>query len=213
MKKITLSLLFTLSILNAYEDLGTYGETYEIKERSFIEELNERATKVDKKKIEKTIKEAARKSLMISSSIKACTQNQIRVFEPLVTVTQDVIIPYTDNLIQKKGTQYNILEQNRIQMPYHMMFIDGNDEVQIELAKIYKSQLKHQLRILLVRGDFLKLAHEPLFKDMKVARDKHESAAFKLQCVPSIYTQKNYVFEVTEYSPEELKKKKEDTNE
>lgn len=206
MLKIFLSTLLTLTFSCAYEDLGTYGQTFEIKERNFMEELNERATKVDKKKLEEQITKAIDKSLNIQSDIEACIQSKKRIYTPTQTATQDMFIPYTYKRIVKKGETYNILERNNVIMPYHLMFIDGTDEVQIELAKLYKSKLKQQMRILLVKGDFRKVVNMPLLSAIKIARQSDEIKAFNLKCLPSIYTQKNYSFEITEYNPEELKK-------
>ena len=213
MYKKTILFLLTTVMLNAYTDLGVYGETYDIKERDFMEEVEERARKVNLKELEETIKNAAKESLMITSTIKTCKISKRRIFKPLIKLEHDVIIPYTNVVLRKKGSTYNILKESKLLMPYHLMFIDGNDEVQIELAKLYKSKLKHQIRIFLTKGDFLKISKDSLLESIMVARDAHEIKAFKVECVPSLYTQKNYNFEVIEYNPEELKKKEEPKDE
>jgi hypothetical protein len=90
-------------------------------------------------------------------------------------------------------------------MPYNIIFIDANDELQVELAKIYKENLKEKIRVLVAKGDYLKLSKDELFTNSKIARESFELKAFNVQCLPSIYTQKNYSFFIQELNPKELK--------
>lgn len=63
-----------------------------------------------------------------------------------------------------------------------------------------------KLEIYIAKGDILALPKERIFEDVKVAREGLELKAFNLECVPSIYTQKEYVFDIVEYSPKDLMK-------
>ena len=69
---------------------------------------------------------------------------------------------------------------------------------------VFKKQLENKLEIYVVKGDIFKLQNEVFFDDIKVTRDKLEVKAFDLQCVPSIYTQKEYLFDISEYNPKDL---------
>jgi hypothetical protein len=202
-----LKLLFILSFaiynLNAYEDLGTYGEMYEIKEKDFMETLTEKYNKLDIKKIENQITNNASKSLIIKSRIGSCLTTRTREYEPVIKLENDLKLPYLDNVLEKKGI-HNILKENKMFIPYNIIFIDADDEIQIELAKLYKKVLKEKIRILIVKGDYLKITQNSLFQNAKVARDAFEIKAFNVQCLPSIYTQKEYKFIINEYNPKEL---------
>lgn len=208
MRVLIASFILATSLFS-YEDLGTYGQTKEIKERDLMELFNERASQLDYKKVEEEIISNAKKSLIIKSSIPACTENKQRVYEPLVKVNQDIKIPYTDVVLHKKGSSYNILKENRLFMPYNMMFIDADDEVQVELAKVYKMELGYKLRVFAVKGNLFKLLKDPILKESQMAREDLEVKAFDLKCVPSIYAQKEYKFNIVEYSPELIKKDEE----
>jgi hypothetical protein len=204
--KIFFVFIAIINFLFAYQDLGTYGELKDIKERDLMDLFNERANALDYKKIEEDIKQNIQKSFVIKSNIPTCNFTKQRVFEPLVEITEDVKIPYTDIKLKEKHSKYNVLKENNIFIPFNIIFIDSNDELQVELARYYKYQLGNKLEIYLVKGDITSLKNENIFDDIKVAREGLELKAFNLQCVPSIYTQKEYVFNIVEYNPKDLKK-------
>lgn len=201
------SVIFLCVMINmyAYTDLGTYGETYEIKEENFKTQLSNQYDKVDKKKLNEQVLNSYKDSFKIKSSFNTCTVTTKREFEPIVKLEQDVTIPFTDENAAKKG-EHNILKERNIFFPYNILFIDADDELQVELARYYKAQLQNQIRILVAKGNFSKFSKEPLFKYAKVAREGNEAKAFGLKCLPSLYTQKDFKFIINEYNPKDLLK-------
>lgn len=198
--------IFSIAIVSfSYEDLGTYGEMYEIKERDFMVVLKEREAELDKNALEKEYMESAKRSLHINSKFTSCFITRTREYEPLIKLEKDVVVPYTNEVIQKKGT-YNILEQNRLTIPYNIIFLNVDNPLEVELAELYKKRFKHKIRILVVKGDYMKFISNPLFANAKVARQKFEAKAFNLECTPSIYTQQNNKFLISEYNTQELLK-------
>jgi hypothetical protein len=191
--------------LKAYEDLGVYGEMYEIKEKDFRQLLQEKWDKVDKNEVTKALKSSVRNSFVISSSIKECSKTLQKEYEPIIELKEDLVLPYTNEVINPKGT-YNILEKFNILLPYNILFINADDELQVELAEFYKSQLGHKIKIMVVKGDYLKFTQNRLFKDAQIVREELEIKAFNLQCIPSVYTQANNKFIIQEYNPKELLK-------
>lgn len=202
MKIFQFIFLIALS-LHAYEDLGVYGELYPIKERDFMELLKEKEAALDKKQLLEDMKKEATQSLIIRSHLSTCEKTQQRIYEPTINLKKDIVLPFEDEVAHKKGT-YNILKEQNLLIPYNVIFIDADDELQVELAGMYKQQLKQKIRILVVKGDYLKFISNPLFEYAKVARDKFEVKAFNVQCLPSIYTQQEYRFVINEYNPKEL---------
>jgi hypothetical protein len=190
--------------LYSYEDLGTYGQLYDIKEKDFTVLLEEKYSEVNRAQLKNDIYDSAKKSLKVNSNLSTCIKSQLREFEPIVNLDKDIIIPYSNETIARSG-KYNILEKNNLFMPYNIIFIDANDELQVELAKIYKENLKEKIRVLVAKGDYLKLSKDELFTNSKIARESFELKAFNVQCLPSIYTQKNYSFFIQELNPKELK--------
>lgn len=201
-KVLVLPLLFITSIF-AYTDLGTYGKTFEIKEKNFKIQLKEQYEKVDKVELENKLKNSYKDSFIIKSSFENCTMTKVREYEPIIKLDNNVKIPFTGEDAAKAG-EYNILKEKNIFLPYNIMFIDADDELQVELAKVYKMQLRNKIRILVAKGDYAKLTREPLFEYAKVARETNEAKAFNLKCLPSIYTQKENKFIINEYKPKDL---------
>lgn len=159
MKKVFYFLLIFKS-LYAYQDLGTYGELKEIKERDLMDLFNERVNTLDFNKIEAEIRTNIQKSFIIESKIGTCKVSKFRTYEPIIEVTEDVKIPYTDIKIKEKHTKYNIIKENNLFIPFNIIFIDANDELQIELARYFKKQLGNKLEIYVVKGDIFKFQNE-----------------------------------------------------
>jgi hypothetical protein len=205
MKPFVLLIALFFSVLYAYEDLGVYGETSEIKERDFRQLLKEKWEKADKKSIEEQLKSSVYESMIIKSNFKTCSASKVREFKPTVLLNQDIMLPYTNKLLREKGT-YNILSEFKIAFPYSVIFINADDELQVELAQLYKEEYANKIQVMLIKGDYFKFVENPIFKDSKVARQDVEAKAFDLQCVPSIYTQQGDMFLIQEYNPKELLK-------
>lgn len=196
----------TINILFAYEDLGTYGELKDIKERDLMDLFTEKANALNYTELEQNIKDNINKSFKIKSKIQSCIATKERTYEPLVEIKEDIRVPFSELKLKEKNSKYNILKENNLFIPFNIIFIDADDEVQVELARVYKQQLKEKLEIYVVKGDLLSLSKYKAFEDVKIARDGLELKAFNVQCLPSIYTQKDYQFSIVEYNPNDLRK-------
>ena len=196
----------TINILFAYEDLGTYGELKDIKERDLMDLFTEKANALNYTELEQNIKDNINKSFKIKSKIQSCIATKDRTYEPLVEIKEDIRVPFSELKLKEKNSKYNILKENNLFIPFNIIFIDADDEVQVELARVYKQQLKEKLEIYVVKGDLLSLSKYKAFEDVKIARDGLELKAFNVQCLPSIYTQKDYQFSIVEYNPNDLRK-------
>lgn len=201
-----LAFALTINILFAYEDLGTYGELKDIKERDLMDLFTEKANALNYTELEQNIKDNINKSFKIKSKIQSCIATKERTYEPLVEIKEDIRVPFSELKLKEKNSKYNILKENNLFIPFNIIFIDADDEVQVELARVYKQQLKEKLEIYVVKGDLLSLSKYKAFEDVKVARDGLELKAFNVQCLPSIYTQKDYQFSIVEYNPNDLRK-------
>lgn len=201
-----LAFALTINILFAYEDLGTYGELKDIKERDLMDLFTEKANALNYTELEQNIKDNINKSFKIKSKIQSCIATKERTYEPLVEIKEDIRVPFSELKLKEKNSKYNILKENNLFIPFNIIFIDADDEVQVELARVYKQQLKEKLEIYVVRGDLLSLSKYKAFEDVKIARDGLELKAFNVQCLPSIYTQKDYQFSIVEYNPNDLRK-------
>lgn len=203
MKNIFLLILTINSFLFSYEDLGTYGNTHLIKEKSFDVLLEERyKEKVIKEKILEEINTAYEKSFTITSSLKNCKETLQREYVPELIISEDINLPYSSEILFKKGYKYNILTENNIFFNKYLIFIDTNDKTQVNLAKTYKKYSN----IYVVNGDIKKLLEDKL--NVFQAREKIEIKMLDVHCTPTILTQQNDKFIINEYNPNDLIKEK-----
>lgn len=193
--KIHLLLLFSTIYLNAeFVDLGIRGKQYEIKERSFKEEIQSRLNNVDYLHWEKEMINQIDESLKIESDLKNCVNNSTWEFDPTKIIEEDVVIPYFNKVLYKKGYKYNPLKENNIQFNKYMFFIDADDTNQLIMASKYSNVAD----IFIVKGNITNL------KDYQIEgmlfRPEIEGKAFKIKCLPTVYTQQALTFQVNEYN-------------
>lgn len=159
-KKIILISVLLFNLYSLGKDKGVYGELFEIEEKDLLEHVTSRLKKLEENGELKWIQDGIQKRIMknieeprdIDGIIKT---KEARVFEfdPTIEVTED-LKDRKGRIFAKKGDKYNAL--NYITYSKTLLFIDGNDEEQIEWAKL--KLLKHKnVKIILVKGKPLKL--------------------------------------------------------
>ncbi|MCT7563169.1 hypothetical protein ACOTWR_06205 [Aliarcobacter butzleri] len=196
-----LFLLFTLLLSvclyaqenEEYIDLGVRGTLYEIKEKSFKDDIAMRVKQIDFDYWEKQIFESAEKSMHIISSRENCTENKTYKYDPTFIIDQDIIIPYTKKTLFKKGYKYNPLKENKIQFKKYQIFIDADDVVQKMLAVKYSNVAD----VFVVKGNVKNLLENNI--QVYIYREEVEGKAFKVSCLPTIFAQDNFIFNVSEY--------------
>lgn len=197
-KQFLVSIVITTTLLG-YTDLGTYGNTKLIKEKSFDLLIQEKYQDlIIKKKLEKEIKIAYDNSFNITSSLRTCDKSVQYDYIPTIILSEDIKIPYNQKILFKKGYSYNILKENNIFFNKYLIFIDANDDIQIKLAKKYKKYAD----IFVVKGNIKKLLEQDI--NAKLARERIEIKMLKIKCLPTILTQQEYKFIINEYNPKEL---------
>ena len=159
-KKIILISVLLFNLYSLGKDKGVYGELFEIEEKDLLEHVTSRLKDLEGNGELKGIQDGIQKQIMknieeprdIDGIIKT---KEARVFEfdPTIEVTED-LKDRKGRIFAKKGDKYNAL--NYITYSKTLLFIDGNDEEQIEWAKL--KLLKHKnVKIILVKGKPLKL--------------------------------------------------------
>ena len=159
-KKIILISVLLFNLYSLGKDKGVYGELFEIEEKDLLEHVTSRLKKLEENGELKGIQDGIQKRIMknieeprdIDGIIKT---KEARVFEfdPTIEVTEN-LKDQKGRIFAKKGDKYNAL--NYITYSKTLLFIDGEDEEQIEWAKL--KLLKHKnVKIILVKGKPLKL--------------------------------------------------------
>lgn len=198
-KKIALLLISVINLF-ALQDLGVQGEVKKIEGKSLIDELEERYKKVDLKELDNKLIKAQKDSLKVSSKLPTCGRTEQRIYQPIITIEQDIVVPIENKVLYKKGDKYNLLKEQNINFAYHIVFINSDDYIQMELA----NALNNKALVLVAKGDLSKFTDKG--QDINIARESMEIKAFNIKCLPTVVTQKDDSFIINEYNPEDLKK-------
>ncbi len=196
MKKLSflVSIFLASNLLNAeYIDLGVRGKQYEIKEKSFKDEIAGRLKDFDYSYWQKEMVSQIDKSMIVESDLEGCKKNTQWTYDPTKTIESDIVLPYFNKVAYKKGNKYNPLKENNIQFKKYMFFINADDMMQVILASKYENQAD----VFVVKGDIKKLKDKNL--EGMIFRKEIEGKSFKINCLPTVYTQDNNVFKVNEY--------------
>ncbi len=176
-----------------YVDLGVRGTLYEIKEKSFKDDIAMRIKQIDYAYWEKQMLESAEKSMQIMSNKENCIENKNYKYDPSFVIDQDIVVPYTKKILFKKGYKYNPLKENKIQFKKYQIFIDADDSVQKMLAVKYSNMAD----VFVVKGNVKNLLEDNI--QAYIYREEAEGKAFKVSCLPTIFAQDNFLFNVSEY--------------
>ena len=142
------------------KDFGVQGHTFEIFEQDFLEVINARLKAVDWDQFNQKIQDKTKDYVETPTAIKNITkakESKEYFYDPTYVLTQD-IRDHTGKLIHAKGTKVNPLEFTSLKEA--MLFIDGDDESQVNFALEAHKQKQEKLKIILVKGSPLKLQRQ-----------------------------------------------------
>lgn len=178
---------------DTFIDFGIRGHLYDIKEKSFKEEIATRLKKIDYSYWEKEILDSAKRSMNIVSLKSNCIENKNYIHNPSFEISEDITIPYMNKTLYKKGYIYNPLKENNIKFKKHQIFINTDDVHQLMLAVKYSNQAD----IFVVKGNMQNILDYGI--EAYIFREEIEGKSFKINCLPTVFTQKDFTFIVNEY--------------
>jgi len=138
------------------KDLGKYGHSFEIEEPDMLSVIEDKLKVYQESGFLETIQDNYREKLKrqikrpnkVAGIIKA-TQNSFRTFDPTVELEED-IVGLENKVLYVKGTKINPLDYQVFDES--MLFIDGDDNLQLDFANGYFD--KHSnTTIILVNGE------------------------------------------------------------
>ncbi len=162
-------LLFSLVLFAAEgENLGVFGEVFEIEEDDLLEhiflKLNDMERRGELNKAKLDSEERIRQMIQRPNAIQGIsntTQRKEYVFDPTITVTRD-IAGKDGKIFARRGEKFNPLDQIIAMKP--LLFIDGDNKGQVKWVKAKLKDKKianHELgKIILVNGAPLNLREE-----------------------------------------------------
>ena len=173
------------------KDFGMEGHTYQIIEEDFLEVIAGKIKKTNwdevNKKIQTKTKEYIERPTAVMGIVKA-KESKESFYDPSYVLTQD-IRDQNNQIIHKAGIEVNPLEF--VPLSQALLFIDGDDDKQIKLAlNLYKKK-EEKLKIILVKGEPLKLQREQREQKIWIYFDQAGFLTQKLGIkeVPALVTQ------------------------
>lgn len=170
MKKTLLSIGLCMATLvgspSFAKDFGTYGDTYPVQEKNFIEAIQAKLqTMVDsgewdefkQKYIKETMDGLKRPK---GHELPNATANRSRLVDPSIILEMDIRLP-DGNYLARKGDYINPLKQMGLSHP--MAFIDGDNPKQVEWAKKMREQ-NPKTFIIMVKGNWYELSIKHKFQ-------------------------------------------------
>lgn len=174
------------------------GELYEIKERDAMEEIEERARKIDMRSLQERIMRRVEDKLRISYNFPKACENRTFEFIPWYTLPFD-IKGADGKIIYPKGYTFNPLEYiSSLIGNYTVIFFDGSSRIEVEWLKRSGIDLDSALTVLIVvKGNIRELVRE--FKRPVYAYEpKLMDERFRVKKTPSIVKFKGGKVIVTE---------------
>jgi len=201
MKKTLLVLLLLLFSSKAVvaKDYGIQGATYQITEKDFLKDIQEKlqAAQKDGKlaKFQNDLKTQMVTSVNSPKGVEGITKastNREWFFDPSVSKPTD-LADQTGKVFYRAGTKVNPLDY--ISMTQALIFIDGDDETQVKWALKQYKQLKSKAKIILIRGKIIDLMR---VKKVRLYFDQGGNLInkFSIKAVPAVVEQEGKMLKV-----------------
>jgi conjugal transfer pilus assembly protein TraW len=174
------------------EQLGTYGNTWEITELDAVESIKNRLTKMDKAGKMKEFWEDYRDKQLDGVNnpqpipgISKVKEAKTWTFDPTYTFAETAK-DNLGNVLVPAGTKINPLDYT--QLSKAIVFIDGRDEAQVAYAR-QRTDANPKDKVVLVGGSYVKLTREwkrPVYFDQRGILVEH----FNIKRVPAVLSQR-----------------------
>jgi conjugal transfer pilus assembly protein TraW len=191
-KKICIAVGFMFASCFA-ENLGTFGETFEIAERDLLDEIREKLRRMtddgtierEHKKMQKQIAQNIKRPKAVAEIVHTKKPRKFE-FDPAITVTRD-LKDHKGRVFAKKGDRFNPLDVLFMSKP--LFFIDGEDEDHIFWAK-EKLNIYPTAKIILVNGSPFEVEKQ---LNREIYFDQHGALTqkFGIKQVPALVRQES----------------------
>lgn len=174
-------------------ELGTVGRVYPVAERSAVDEMKERAARVNwKKHLEKIKPENYRPERRVY--LPRATKQTARLVD--MTYTLDMDIPDgKGGILYPRGYTFNPLDY--VSYPRTLVLINAEDKAQVKWFSSSPYAHRYDVVLLITDGAFVdvtKKMRRPVYY-----ADAHIADKFNIKALPSVVKQSGRVMEVTEY--------------
>ncbi len=202
MLKTLLALLLLLSSnIAVAKDFGIQGVTYEIAEKDFLKELQEKLQEAQKSgklaKFQDDVKKQMISSVNSPKAVEGITKATFArewYFDPSVSKPTD-LADQNGQVFYRAGTKVNPLDY--MSFTKTLIFIDGDDEAQVRWALEQNKIKKSKTKIILVRGRVIDLMRQ---KKVRLYFDQQGTLTtkFGIKAVPATVAQEGKMLKVME---------------
>jgi conjugal transfer pilus assembly protein TraW len=187
-----LSVIFGTAFISA-EDLGIFGETFEIAEKNLLEEILEKLRRMaadgtmerEQKNMQKQIAEDIKRPKAVAGIMHTREPRKFE-FDPTISVTRD-LKDHRGRVFARKGDRFNPLDMISVSKP--LLFIDGDDEDHIFWVEL-RLKTYPTAKVILVNGSPFEVEKKP---DREIFFDQHGALTQKLgiKQVPALVYQES----------------------
>lgn len=197
--KLVFLMFLSLTFLAA-KDLGTFGETFPIAEKSLLEVIKTKLQKLqDEGRLalhQEEIKARLLKTIYRPSpveGIKTTKEPRTYTYDPSIIIPSD-LKDHEGRIIQTTGTVINPL--NTVSLSKALLFIDGDDEKQVSWA-LAQNKSAPAPKIILISGSPFELMEK---HDLRFYFDQGGAITkkFKIAQVPARVTQSGLILKIEE---------------
>jgi len=158
MKRLIISFIISYCASAQAADLGRYGSTFPITEPDLLQQIESQLNHYQKNgkldQFNQQYLEEFKKQVTNPHKITGITKSEketFREFDPTTELEEDILIPEGEGqkILYAKGTKINPLDYMKFDEP--LIFIDGEDEYQINFAHDYFDKNK-RAKIILING-------------------------------------------------------------
>jgi conjugal transfer pilus assembly protein TraW len=202
MLKTLLALLLLLSSnIAVAKDFGIQGVTYEIAEKDFLKELQEKLQEAQKSgklaKFQDDVKKQMISSVNSPKAVEGITKATFArewYFDPSISKPTD-LADQNGQVFYRAGTKVNPLDY--MSFTKTLIFIDGDDEAQVRWALEQNKIKKSKTKIILVRGRVIDLMRQ---KKVRLYFDQQGTLTtkFGIKAVPATVVQEGKMLKVME---------------
>lgn len=180
-------------------NLGTYGATYPVKEKSTIEAIQEKfQSMMDSGEWDKHAQVYTEKTVEgirnpLSKDLPHVITNNTRYFDPTVEIIEDIPLP-DGRFLARKGDKINPLDQ--LGLSKDVVFFDATDNRQVDWAVGLRKVNPHTI-LIATKGQWLKVMED---HDVRIYFDQggYLTDRFDIQRVPSKVSQENRKLKIEE---------------
>ena len=202
MKKILSALLFLLISKMAFaKDYGIIGTTYQITEKSLLEEIQEKLQQAKKdgrlNKFQEQVKNNIYQQINDPQAIhklKNGTKNRQWLYDPSVSLPYD-LKDQSGKIFYQANSKVNPLE--KINLTKSLIFINGSDSKQVKWALDLYHQRKGRVKIILTEGKIIDLMKT---KKIRFYFDQNQILIkkFQIQALPALVEQQEKMLKIME---------------